>query len=120
MGKRGRQVDMFTVEQIVAAIRGSGGVMTNVKKRLKCDWITAKKYVLKWPETREEWEAERETTVDRAEIELRKQIDAGEAWAVKFTLSTLGKNRGFTERTELTGANGEALDVTVRLVRPKD
>jgi hypothetical protein len=32
---------------------------------------------------------------------------AKEAWAVCFTLKTIGKGRGYVERNEVTGANGK-------------
>lgn len=38
--------------------------------------------------------------VDKSELALESAIGAKEAWAVCFTLKTLGKDRGYVERTE--------------------
>jgi hypothetical protein len=55
----------------------------------------------------------RETLVDEAESALALAVDKGEAWAVCFTLKCLGKNRGYVERQELTGANGGPVEAKV-------
>ena len=43
----------------------------------------------------------RATLVDDAESALVKAIKAREAWAVSLTLKTIGKDRGYVERSEL-------------------
>jgi hypothetical protein len=43
---------------------------------------------------------------DIAEGQLVKSIKKGQAWAVKFWLTTKGRDRGFVTRTEQTGKNG--------------
>lgn len=43
----------------------------------------------------------RESRVDRAEDALGSAVDAKEGWAVCFTLKTLGKSRGYIERSEV-------------------
>jgi len=40
-----------------------------------------------------------------------KKLDADEWPAIKFVLVTLGKDRGYAERTEVTGAEGGAVVV---------
>ena len=47
----------------------------------------------------------RNTTLDRAETKL---FEAGEQWAIQFMLKTLGKSRGYTERTEIAGSNEQS------------
>lgn len=49
---------------------------------------------------------ERERMIDNAEEGLNSAVDKGEAWAVCFTLKTQGKERGYTERSEVTGKDG--------------
>jgi len=55
---------------------------------------------------------ERESLVDRAESKLMEAVDKGELKAVLFVLETMGKERGWTKRTEVTGADGAALGLS--------
>ncbi len=56
---------------------------------------------------------ERESLVDIAESALKSAVVGKEAWAVCFTLKTIGKSRGYVERVEQTGANGGAIQHNV-------
>ncbi len=56
---------------------------------------------------------ERESLVDVAESALKSAVVAKEAWAVCFTLKTIGKHRGYVERVEQTGINGGAIQHNV-------
>ena len=53
----------------------------------------------------------RESLLDDAESELYRQAQSGNTTALIFLLKTQGKNRGYTERQEITGANGDSLKV---------
>jgi hypothetical protein len=55
----------------------------------------------------------REQIVDKAEESLWNCIDKQEPWAVALVLKTLGKNRGYVERQEVTGADSGPVDVRV-------
>lgn len=55
----------------------------------------------------------RETMLDNAETTLYDEALQGNTAALIFFLKTQGKPRGYTERQELTGADGG--DLTVRL-----
>lgn len=47
--------------------------------------------------------------MDLAESKLLQGVNDGDMRAILFTLETLGKERGWTKRTEVTGADGAAL-----------
>ena len=96
----------FSSEQFLAAIPKSGGLFSSIAKKVGCDWHTAKKRIMESPTLKKAWEAECEMVLDVAENELIKLIMAGDLGAIKFYLSTKGKVRGFTQTTEVTGANG--------------
>jgi hypothetical protein len=57
---------------------------------------------------------ERDGVIDVAEGALQRAVLNGEAWAVSFTLKTIGKTRGYVERVEqeITGKDGGPLEVT--------
>lgn len=44
-----------------------------------------------------------------AESSLKKGLRLNEAWATTFALKTKGKNKGWSERTEVTGKDGAPL-----------
>ena len=49
--------------------------------------------------------------VDKAERNLLTAIDEGEAWATKYVLSTKGKSRGYTEKTEIEHTGVQKINV---------
>ena len=49
-----------------------------------------------------------------AESQLVKGIQTGQSWAVCFYLKTKGRDRGYSERREITDADGNNL--TVRII----
>jgi len=50
---------------------------------------------------------------DTAEVGLQKATIDREAWAVKYVLSTKGKDRGYVERQEHTGEGGGVIRVSL-------
>lgn len=97
----------YTRDQTLTAIRKSRGTMTQVAKQLgkqddtHCSWHVANRHMKKWKKTRNSWKSQRERLLDRAEKSLGKAIDRGAPWAVQMALRTIGKKRGYGEKTEL-------------------
>jgi len=54
-----------------------------------------------------------ERVLDLAENSLVKGAREGEAWAVCFLLKTKGRKRGYVERRELSGADGNPFEVSI-------
>jgi hypothetical protein len=64
----------------------------------------------------------REAKIDIIEAELFKKVKAGDVTAIIFALKTLGKSRGYIERKELSGPEGEPLpapDIKILLKNPE-
>ncbi len=55
----------------------------------------------------------RETMKDGAESSLYNAAKAGESWAVCFYLKCQAKDRGYVERTEHAGTDGQPLSITI-------
>lgn len=68
--------DQYKAADFIAALPGTGGVITAIASRVGCDWITAKKYLTQYPTIKAAWEAEKESILDIAESVLHTNIQA--------------------------------------------
>jgi len=57
-----------------------------------------------------------ERSLDMAETKLLSAVRDGKTTELLFYLKTKGKRRGYVERQELTGAEGNQLDVKITVV----
>lgn len=90
----------YTKQEIIDALKGSNGLVYIAARQLGCTPQTIYNWRKKSKEVAEIMATERGIAVDVAEIALMKAVRSGEAWAVAFMLKTLGKDRGYVERTE--------------------
>jgi len=114
--RRGLEVGerpQFPREKFAAAILGSHGVKAAVAAAVGCSRQTVDNALQRWPELAEMLDAERSTLVTMAvsalATDVRNPESDGHQRAYMFVLRTLGKDEGFSERQEITGADGEAL-----------
>lgn len=106
----------FTVEQVIDAIH-EGHTPTGAGLILHCHPDTIRNYADKYTTVKAALMSERRALVDLAETGLRSALLSREAWAIAFTLKTLGKDDGYAERQEVTGKDGAAIEVIH--VKPK-
>lgn len=97
----------FTITTFREAVRASNGIKSEVARKLKCSRQTVDTYLKKYPELQDELVKARDSFVDEAESRLMKAVKKNNLTAILFTLETLGKNRGWSKRTEITGIDGE-------------
>jgi transposase len=107
----GKPKQNLSKKKILESIPGSGGIISTIASRLGCGWVTAKRHIERHEETKELYEAEKERILDVCEGVLLKEIHSGNIEAVKWYLSRIGKSRGYNERHEVTGAEGEPIEV---------
>jgi AcrR family transcriptional regulator len=100
----GRQ--RFTKRAFFAAIEGSHGIKTLVASRVGCSVSTVNNYFKRYPDLLDAFEVERDAIIDVAETKLFDDVYRGDQRAYMFTLTTIGKDRGWTTRREITGAHG--------------
>ena len=100
-----------TNDAILEAIKDSGGIMSTIARRLGVTWHTADTWVKQYDETKQALQDEREAILDLAESTLFRNIKDGNSQDAKWLLSTMGKNRGYNERQEITGVDGGPIDV---------
>tara|TARA_R100000278_G_C5470110_1_gene164157 strand:+ start:549 stop:905 length:357 start_codon:yes stop_codon:yes gene_type:complete len=55
--------------------------------------------------------------LDFAESQLHRQIQDGNTTATIFYLKTKGKNRGYVERQEVTGADGYPTEIELNIIK---
>ena len=108
-------------KQIVEALEKSLGVVTTAVKNVGIHRST----FYEWYNTDEAFKKEVDSisdiAIDFAESQLHKQLQDGNSTSTIFYLKTKGKRRGYVERTEITGAEGEPTAFKIEIIdRGKD
>jgi hypothetical protein len=123
----------FTAEQVIEAVKDSDGVIALVARRLHCRWNTAARYINLYPTAKAALEDETNTLYDEAEriiytnirlLRARQEaegrpVESYDAWRM-LTQTRRGRERGFSERQEVSGTDGNALHVIVEYVDRSD
>jgi hypothetical protein len=107
----GRQ--RYTPQQVIAAIEAHRGMLTLAAQSLGCSDETMYNYAKRYPSVASAITRQRQRMLDLYELKLYAAIQGGESWAIQYFLRTIGKSRGYVERQELTGADGQDLSSTV-------
>lgn len=95
-----------SLDEVLAAIE-KGITRTGAAKVLGVSPVTLWRYAKRWKAVDQALREKRRELVDLAEMGLRGAVLRGEPWAIAFTLRTLGKDEGYTERLEHTGRDGQ-------------
>jgi hypothetical protein len=88
-------------ETLVDALDKCMGNMSAAGRMLGVSWEAVKNAVARF-ECQSIIDGYRERMCDNAESSLGRAVINGESWAVQFTLRTLGRKRGYVERTEVS------------------
>lgn len=107
----------YTIEQVCQALDATEGQPAEAAVKLGCWASTIYNYAERYPTVRERIKHYKEVRLDKSVRKLWELIDDGNVAAIIFHLKTQGKERGYTERNEITGKDGEALELTTRVVR---
>jgi hypothetical protein len=94
---------------MVEAMRKSLGIVSTACREVGIDRRTHYNWLKDDPEYKEDIENIGEEVIDFAESKLHTLIDNGDVASTIFYLKTKGKKRGFVERTELTGNEGQPI-----------
>lgn len=93
--KKGGRPLKYSVKNIIAAISDTGGIKTEICKRIGCDRRTLNLYIAKFPKVKEAYEEEEEKVLDMAEGALFSLIQNGDTSAIFYFLNNRGKRRGY-------------------------
>ena len=99
----------YDVKQMEQEIVRCDGNLTAVAKGLGCQRLTIYDYIRRFPELGKAVDAAREKVGDEAVGQLHKLVREGHFPAIQFYLKTQHGRRGFTDRVELTGIDGEPI-----------
>lgn len=104
----------LTEQQVLDAVAKTKGMLTITARELGVTYDTVRAYMERYPSVKEAVKVAKETMLDTAELKLyNKAVVEDDTTALIFLLKTQGKSRGYTERTELTGAEGGTLTIKV-------
>jgi hypothetical protein len=109
--------EKFTAAAVAEALTKNEGLVYMTARKLGCSHVTVYRYIKRHPTVKAAFDAARGFLLDTAELKLRKAIQDGEQWAVTFALRTIGKDRGYTERQEISGPGGEPQE---HIIRPSE
>jgi hypothetical protein len=93
------------VDTVLEAVRGSGGIVSVVAKKLDVHWGVAKKVIEEHPETVQAFQEERERVLDMGEQHLLRKISEGDLPTIKWYMGRIGKDRGYSTRNEVISTN---------------
>ena len=111
-GSRGAVVEdrrHYPHEALVEAIRQSEGYKARVAAALGCSRQTVDNYFRDDPDLHDAFEAERAKSIGLATSKLMNDVKNGDQKAYMYLLKTIGKDEGFTERSEVSGKDGAPL-----------
>lgn len=100
----------YKAQQFIDAIPGSGGIVATIAKRVGCEWNTAKSWIENYQTVKQAYQDECETVSDMAESVLLTKIRDGDEATAKWWLSRIRRGK-FATRQEMTGADGDGLNV---------
>jgi hypothetical protein len=106
----------FSVKKLRDAIIKARGNVSIVAKSFDVSRTTIYTHINKYPDVQQCLTDEREKMIDNVESALYNQALDGNTTAMIFFLKTQGKGRGYIERQELTGKDGEKLVVEVKYI----
>lgn len=110
---------MIPIEALERALYDKRGNVSAVARSFEISRNAVYKRINKSVKLQNALKESRETMLDNAETELYDQALSGNTTALIFLLKTQGKGRGYVERSEVTGADGEVL-IVKRIVEKRD
>lgn len=103
-----------TAQRIIKAVKETKGLLTAAAARAGVSYMTIYRYSNDFPSVAQAITEAREGMKDYAESKLYEAIKENNLTAIIFYLKTQAKDRGYTERTEFTGKEGEGIQLVYK------
>lgn len=97
----------YTKDMVAKALVQAKGMPYHAARVLGCSAKTVFNALNRWPELKEIREEAKGEFLDLAEHQLVAAVREGEGWAIRFTLSTVGRSRGYGEKVEIVQEEGQ-------------
>jgi transposase-like protein len=111
------KTERYTAEQVVEALKQHDGIISDSASALGCTQQTIRNYRKRYASVAQAIHDGRESLVDQAEGVICKSLDSeNENTALRaamFILKTMGKRRGWVERQEFSGVEGQPQEVVI-------
>jgi hypothetical protein len=107
---------LYDPEEVIPVIFSNKGHMQATADQLGISRQTLSYWKRDTPEILQAFKDARAEMVDNAELALYNAVLDGEAWAVKYYLSTQGQDRGYVERVEIKNMVEQELQVVVEML----
>lgn len=100
---------IYKEKDILEALKASRGIVSAAARRLGMNRRQLTRRVKSSEKLKEARDDARAEFCDLAESKLVENVEAGNVPSVLFALKCLGKDRGYVERSEVTGKDGKDL-----------
>lgn len=123
----------YTVKDFEKHITGSGGIISTIAARVGCHRDTCSRWIENSPTLKAAFEAELQAGLDEAESVVNNNIRAAAAAQrasgyteivdssdARWKLSRLGKDRGYGDSQEITGAGGGPIEIAAQVMSAID
>jgi len=107
-------------KMLIEAMEKCHGIVSDACKSVGVSRVTYYEYYkndVKFKKSIDEIEG---TVLDFVENKLFEKIDKGDVTCIIFYLKTKGKNRGYIERQEFTGKDGEPITPIIKFTNDRD
>jgi hypothetical protein len=113
-------IGMYKQSIILAEFTRYKGKLTTIASSLKISLATLQSYIKKSKVLQECLVEYSEAELDKAEEKLGEQIDKGNLAAIQFMLKCKGKERGWTEKSEMSIELTKPITFKYTVVKPKE
>ena len=104
-------------EQVIAALQEFSGLQAAAAAKLKVSRSTIANYIEKYDDVKAAYTDVNESTIDRVESRLLKEIDKGNITAIIFYLKTKARHRGYLERYDVTSGDKPIAPTVIEVIK---